>query len=164
MNYITENKALKCGGYTRDKYNIIKQYDIDWNKMPLYCWVGDWLCTHAGLSHNFVKEENMERLALNDILDNATDCLKTIHDPTEANSFLQAGKSRGGELEYGGILWGDYSEFVDMANVKQIFGHTPNTKVRHVKTDLSEHYCIDTQGRHYAVYNSKTDRMMVKVV
>lgn len=164
MNYITENKTLKCGGYTKDKYNIIKQHEIEWEKMPLYCWVGDWLCTHAGLSWNFIKSENMEKLALEDILNNATAELKTLHDPTECNTFLQAGESRGGELEYGGILWGDYSEFVDIPNVKQIFGHTPNRNVRRLKTELSEHICLDTSGFNYAVYNDKNEKMLVRSV
>jgi hypothetical protein len=162
MNYMTLNKTLKCGGYTTDKYNIVKQFDIQWDKMPLYCWVGDWLCSHAGLSWNFIKNENMERKALLDILEIANEDLKTIHDHTECNMFLQAGKSRGGELEYGGILWGDYSEFVDMPNEKQIFGHTPSTKVRHVKTELSEHICLDTHGKHYAIYEN--NKMTVKAV
>lgn len=158
---MTLNESLKCGGYTKEKLSIVNQYQIDWKKMPLYCWVGDWLCTHAGLSQNFLKSNNLERLALNDILDLATDSLKTIDDCGDDNIFLQAGETRGGDFEYGGIVWCDYSEFVDLHNVKQIFGHTPNPKVRRVKNGITEHICLDTSGKNYAIYNDKTDTMTV---
>ncbi|MFB5647777.1 MAG: hypothetical protein ACE5RO_06540, partial [Candidatus Nitrosomaritimum yanchengensis] len=68
--------------------------------------------------------------------------------------FINAGKSRGGFNKTGGIIWCDYSEFVDIPNTKQIFGHTIDNKVRRVKNKkiCSEHICLDTVMRNYAVY------------
>ncbi|MFB5647776.1 MAG: hypothetical protein ACE5RO_06535, partial [Candidatus Nitrosomaritimum yanchengensis] len=56
LNYINHNPKIKCSGYTYSKYEIIKQYNIQWDKMRLFCWVDDWLCTHAGFSFNLYKE------------------------------------------------------------------------------------------------------------
>jgi len=154
--------TLKCGGFTKDKYNIIKEYDIDWKKMPIYCWVGDWICTHAGISMNFLKSNNIHKLDMNEILQRANDSLLTIDNIGESNIFLQAGEMRGNlENEYGGILWCDYCEFEDVPNTKQIFGHTVSSTVRRLKSELAEHICIDTGGKHYAIYNSDTKSMTV---
>ena len=69
-------------------------------------------------------------------------------------SFLHVGFSRGGSNVIGGPLWCDYDEFVDVSGICQIFGHIPNHLVRHRKTKNSEHYCIDTKLRHYAIYQN----------
>ncbi len=158
LNYMTENLSLKCGGYTKDKYNIVKQYDIEWGKMQLYCWCKKWLCTHAGLSMNFLKSNNLENKPLEDILQMATDSLKTIDDCGDDNIFLQAGEMRGSiENEYGGIVWCDYNEFADLPNLKQIFGHTPAKEVRRKQN----HICMDTQGKNYALYDVGSNQMWV---
>ena len=50
---------------------------------------------------------------------------------------------------HAGIVWCDYTEFEDIPNVKQIFGHTRGN-IR--QTD--NHICIDTELDYYAVYDS----------
>jgi len=66
---------------------------------------------------------------------------------------------RGGMDSHSGIVWCDYDEFVDIPNVKQIFGHT-HGKVRQTEN----HICIDTWLQYYGLYDTETKTMKVKKV
>ena len=154
LSYMTDNPNLKCMGHREDKHKAIKEHNIDWNKLLMHYWIDDkWLCTHAGLSNDFFKQQcNKKSDSIQKILDFSKRDLEKIDDKNYIHSFFQVGFSRGGSNGVGGPLWCDYDEFVDIPGINQIFGHTPNQFVRHNETKNSEHYCIDTRLRHYAVY------------
>jgi hypothetical protein len=88
--------------------------------------------------------------------------LENIDDENFEFKFMNAGKSRGGFSETGGIIWCDYNEFVDIPKTKQIFGHTRDNKVRRVKNKKidSEYICLDIVMRNYAVYQD--GKMIIK--
>ena len=152
---MTDNPNLKCSGYRTDKHNAIKEQNIDWNKLQMYCWIDEkWLCIHAGFSNDFFKQQCTQKLdSIQEILTNSKKDLEKINDVDYNHPFFQVGFSRGGSNNVGGPLWCDYDEFEDIPGINQIFGHTPNQFVRHNKTKNSEHYCIDTKLKHYAVYS-----------
>ncbi|RNJ80109.1 MAG: hypothetical protein EB829_00760 [Nitrosopumilus sp. H8] len=152
LSYMASNPYLKCSGYDTIKYEVIAGYDIDWKKLSLYCWINDdWLCTHAGLSKKFYElfDDSVHR-----VLESSIHDLDAIEDINSLHPFFQVGRLRGGSEQTGGILWCDYEEFEDIAGVRQIFGHTNSERVRHAANGNSEHYCIDTGLRHYAVYDN----------
>lgn len=162
LAYLNQNHM--CSGFTQNKLSVIKDSGIDLTKLIHYCWVGDWLCTHAGLSNNFYKfntrcpsEINKdEQVNVNSFLDDM--------EGSDIERFYDVSFLRGGTCKFGGILWCDYDEFNDIDNIKQIFGHTKSDEVRH-KHNLvedSEHYCIDTGLKNYGLYDSVTNEMIVK--
>lgn len=162
LNYMSENRNLKCSGFEYSKFNIIKSHNLQWYKMKLFCWVNDWLCTHAGFS-NILYNMISNDLSVNDTLNLSVDDLQNIDDESFQFKFINAGISRGGSESTGGIIWCDYDEFIDIPGIKQIFGHTRDQKVRRVKNkDSSEHICLDTVLKDYAVYEDET--MIVKSV
>ena len=57
---------------------------------------------------------------------------------------------RGGIDAHSGIVWCDYDEFVDIPNVKQIFGHT-----RGELRQTENHICLDTALQNYAIYDGE---------
>ena len=154
LSYMTDNSNLKCMGYRTDKHKAIKKHSIDWTKLLMHYWIDDlWLCTHAGFSHDFLKQQRRKKSdSIQQVLDFSKKDLDKLDDENYIHSFFQVGFSRGGSNMVGGPLWCDYDEFVDVSGINQIFGHTPNHIVRHHKTKSSEHYCIDTRLMHYAVY------------
>ncbi len=155
LNYMTPNPELKCSGYDPAKYEAIRGHDIRWDDLRLFCWAGDWLCTHAGMSNRFYEQQKSgESDSVRDVLERSRRDLESIHDPDSGHPFLQVGAMRGGACTVGGIVWCDYGEFEDIPGVRQIFGHTRDDAVRHKKAGGSEHYCIDTVLRHYAVYRA----------
>ncbi|RNJ76937.1 MAG: hypothetical protein D9C04_05085 [Nitrosopumilus sp. B06] len=158
LSYMTPNPYLKCSGYDGAKYKTIAEHCIDWKKLVLYCQINDdWLCTHAGLSKRFCDSFDGN---IHDILESSARDLSTIHDSDAPHPFFQVGKLRGGTKSVGGILWCDYDEFEDIPGIRQIFGHTNSGDIRHVTNKDSEHYCIDTGMRHYALYHDGELRVL----
>ncbi len=157
LSYMTDNPNLKCAGYSIDKHKAIKEQGIEWNKLRMHYFIDEkWLCTHAGFSNDFLKQQSTKKSdSIQNVLDFSKNDLEKIDDEDYTHPFFQVGFSRGGSNDVGGPLWCDYDEFVDIPGTNQIFGHTPNYIVRHHKTKKSEHYCIDTKLNHYAVYRDE---------
>ncbi len=156
LSYMTKLLHLKSSGFTEYKQHIIDRHHIPWGKLQPYCYVYDWLCTHAGVSKQFFKyyaTRNLYGFMTETIKD-----LVNINNSTHHHKFFQVGKSRGGTSEHGGILWCDYAEFTDIPGQKQIFGHTSADHVRQTEN----HICLDTGLHHYAVYEN--NKMTVKEV
>jgi len=149
------NQDFICSGFTENKLIVIKDTGVDLTKLIHYYWVGDWLCTHAGLSNDFFNAYNYKGITVDKFLkelESDKDGKKRLYD---CSSF------RGGGDAFSGIVWCDYLEFVDIPRVKQVFGHTKG-EVRHKKNSDSEHYCIDSGLRSYCIYDSKTEEMKIK--
>ena len=156
LSYITKLPYLKSSGYSEYKQHIIDKHSIPWEKLLPYCYVCDWLCTHAGVSKQF-----FEQYATTNLYDFMTETavdIKHINDPNYYHKFFRAGESRGGRDEHGGIVWCDYDEFVDIQGQKQIFGHTSSDHVR----SNGQHICLDTRGKNYAIFEN--GKMIVKEV
>ena len=155
LSYMTYNQNLKCSGYSADKHAAIKSQNVKWDKLRMFYWVDDWLCTHAGLTDKFYRQQKInESDSIQKIIECSKRDLENIHDPDYKHAFFQVGFSRGGNSPVGGTVWCHYDEFEDIPGVKQIFGHTRSDHIRHKKTENSEHYCIDTVLNHYAVYQA----------
>jgi len=136
------NDKYPCSGFSQGKLFAIKNTKIDLSKLKHYCWVGDWLCTHAGLSYEFFKAYRLGR-SVNEFLE--------YYSSSELRHRLyNCSSSRGGRDAYSGIVWCDYEEFVDIPDIKQIFGHTCRD-LRQTKN----HICIDTRLNYYAVYDGE---------
>lgn len=140
------NQSYPCAGFEQGKLYAIKSTGVNLNLLKNYCYVGDWLCTHAGLSYDFYKAYATSGMSVNDLLETAEDF-----------RLYGCSPNRGGRDAFGGIVWCDYDEFVDIPDQKQIFGHT-HGELRQTEN----HICIDTWLKYYATYNTKTDKMRVK--
>ena len=154
LGYMTDLLHLKSAGFTEYKKHAIDMHQIAWDKMRLYYFLDDWLCTHAGVSRQFFEKYGKKNLV--EFMRQSGEDIKHINSAGYQHRFLQCGRSRGGQHEHGGILWCDYDEFEDIAGQKQIFGHTRDANVR----QTSNHICIDTGLSHYAVYQD--NKMNIK--
>lgn len=134
LSYLNSNYT--CSGYEEAKLFAIKQTGIDLTKLHHYCWVGDWLCTHAGLTNEFYQSYNVENLSVENFLPYMIE--------TNQERLYNCSSFRGGRDAHSGILWCDYDEFVDLPNVKQIFGHT-----RGPLRQTENHICLDTALHNY---------------
>lgn len=149
ISYMTSNPRLKCTGFTDMKRIVISHVNVPWDRMYYYWWVDDWLCTHSGLSNSFFEKYRYE----DDLIEflKRTDIDDALMDnPMHKHRFFQSGPARGGD-DVPGILWCDYSEFVNIPNVKQLFGHTKDSVVRHSLENNGECYCLDTSLNDYAL-------------
>lgn len=153
LSYMTNNSQIKCSGFSEFKKFIIDRHNIPWDKLKTHCYVGDYLCTHAGISKTFFEQYKASNL--DEFIKEADDAIKNIDD-ANITKFFQVGKNRGGLDECGGIFWCDYDEFVDIPGTKQIFGHTRSNHVR----QTADHICLDTSLNHYAIYQN--NKMTIK--
>jgi len=143
LSYLNGNYG--CAGYSEGKLWAIRNSKVNLTKLQDYCWAGDWLCTHAGLTNNFYKAYKQNGESVNDFLQ------RYSKDKELRPRLFNCSPARGGRDAYSGIVWCDYWEFQDIPQLKQIFGHT-NKDVRHIEeSNGTEHYCIDAGLRYYAV-------------
>ncbi len=154
LHYMTGNPAFHCSGFSEFKRYIIDSYDIPWTKMTSYCYVGSYLCTHAGVSRQFFEEYGT--VSLKEFMVQSVEDLRHIDDANRLQKFFQVGISRGGPHKNGGIVWCDYDEFTDIPAIRQIFGHTRAPEVRQNKY----HICLDTTLHHYAIHQNDTVTVM----
>ncbi len=121
--------------------------------MRFHVWVGDWLCTHAGVSKQFFDYYSKGRDIRTFMMEEENEALKFLRAGTY-HPFFHCTSARGGRDRYPGILWCDYDEFEDMPLTNQIFGHTADSNVRR----SGNHICLDAHLTYYAVYeNDKMD-------
>lgn len=136
------NPKHTCSGFSEGKLITIKNTEVDLSKLLHYCWVGDWLCTHAGLSNDFYQAHS-QGLKVNEFLQRYSNDLELREKLYDCSSY------RGGTNTFGGIVWCDYDEFIDIPNVKQIFGHTRGSLRK-----TENHICLDTGLQTYAIYEN----------
>lgn len=134
----------RCSGFSEGKLYAINGSGVKLGHLNNYCWVGDWLCTHAGLSMDLYRNYNKWH-SVTEFLDNIDDTVLRLC------SYM-----RGGFGDHSGIFWCDYNEFQDIPGYKQIFGHT-HGDVR----QTPEHICIDTWLKYYGLYDTDTQEMKV---
>lgn len=146
LSYLDKN--FYCPGFSEGKLFVIKKTGVDLTKLQYYCWVGDWLCTHAGLTNDFFSAYNYKNLSIEKFLDNMIE--------NNSNRLYDISCYRGGTAAHAGILWCDYDEFIDIPDVKQIFGHT-----RGPLRQTKNHVCLDTALQNYAIYEN--DHLVIEV-
>jgi hypothetical protein len=139
-----------CSGFTMEKCNLINSIITPelWSEMSYWYYIyleeqkQEWLVSHAGFHRDlFTCPINGESLEF--IMKRMKDSEIRLTSLDMTNEF-GAGRARGGMYLYGGILWCDFDrEFKPLKSFNQIFGHTPDDKIR--KLDSSSiNYCIDS--------------------
>jgi hypothetical protein len=148
--YSCGDDEIKCAGNTEFKRFIIKQKFTNWSVLKFHAWVDGWLCTHAGLSAKISLDKSVESI------------MQEIEKEGKNHPLVRlCGEARGGiEGEVGGILWCDYSESYPVSNLKQIFGHTKDNKVRKYCNANGINICLDTGLKHYAII--KNEKITIK--
>jgi hypothetical protein len=149
----SDPKRHMCSGFEELKKHAIDKVGIDWEQLWRWVWVDDWLCTHAGLSNEFYKMYAKDGEYIQNFLARMYGTKETEQTLYSVSSF----RSNNGDPS-AGIVWCDWKEFINIPNVKQIFGHTVGDIVRHEKNN----YCIDTALNNYAIYDHKTEKMQIK--
>jgi hypothetical protein len=137
VHYAFPYRTFKCSGYEQWKDILIGNNVTDkvWNKLKWYHVLdGTWLLTHAGLHKSNLPE------AIRELHTDRPKFLKEIAEyldvsiqhgfrkaaNNEGSWIFNAGRSRGGMNNVGGINWCDYEqEFHPIKGLNQIVGHTP---------------------------------------
>ncbi|RTL07660.1 metallophosphatase family protein [Candidatus Dependentiae bacterium] len=147
-----------CSGYEQSKCDAIR--DImrprHWDRFVFHHWEGSWLMSHAGLTKSHTAGVTDIRSWLEGEEEAAQLALR--RGMKERHWIFTAGMARGGRAPFGGLTWCDVNEFVPIAGINQVFGHTPqpgrvwkyDTKRRSGNIANSENYCIDTHLACYA--------------
>ena len=137
LHYMYSYRTFKCSGFEQNKYYAINDI-IDrsnWDKLKFYHVLDDkWLLTHAGL-HKRNVPANLYRNNHKAYLESISNYLdESINDGFKAAAnnvphwIFNAGNSRGGFQEVGGITWCDFDrELFPIKGINQIFGHTPQS-------------------------------------
>ncbi len=152
-----------CSGFTWEKCNAINAVlsPDDWTRLRLTHWEGDFLFSHAGWSREFSGgpsrahvSELRTHLASEEV--GAWRCLKM----GKAHWIFGVGCIRGGTERCGGLLWCDVREFMPIAGLNQIFGHTPGNLGTVKSGRDSFNLCLDTcsretGARHYLIIEGR---------
>lgn len=150
LHYFFNNRYAYCSGYSNRKQDVIdqvfrkdKQEVI--SKFKWFTFVDEFLCTHAGLSRDFLSPIISSNESLCEYLHGqAQDCnIKLLSDLP--HWFYGAGRSRGGSQNKGGLVWLDFDhEFGPIEGISQIVGHTYRKQSRVTRYRGTDNYCIDT--------------------
>jgi hypothetical protein len=137
VHYAFDFRTFRCSGYEQWKHLLIQDSVSKkvWDKLKWYHVLdGTWLLTHAGL-HKANLPEDIRALYPDRQLFLAE--ITKYLDTEIVNGFrkaanntgswvFNAGRSRGGMNNVGGIIWCDYDrEFFPITGLNQILGHTP---------------------------------------
>lgn len=162
VSYAFGDKRYFCSGYETGKDYAINSVMTpeDWKKLLLYTKVGDYYCSHAGLQEAIFKNNANGRDVDTFLQEECNKALDIAFANKDPHYLLGAGKSRGGFLRYGGIIWCDANEFRPIRGIKQIFGHTPQKTPRFV---FADNLALDCRhASYYAVH--KNDILEIKSI
>ena len=164
-----------CSGYTTDKFSSINSVmtQKDWEKLKAFHVIDPWIVSHAGINRNMshsiygFREEYLQK--------KSDEAFEQARAGIECD-FFNAGMSRYGPAQVGGITWADWNvDFMPIDGINQVVGHTihscPDVQVVFGKGEKREQYtlrwfdykkkfprrkpvslnvCIDCEGRYYA--------------
>ena len=152
-----QNRSLVCPGYDAAKWIAINATVTtrDWQKFKLHAWLDgereSYLVSHAGVHPCWLGDAEPE--AYRELIDRACADAWTCLNRGEHHFLLGRGISRSGDQRTGGINWMDWDELVPIPGLNQLVGHTPAQSVRYKNTPTSQNVCLDTNLRHYAVFD-----------
>lgn len=157
------NRLTSCAGFTVDKALAINDIlgNKEWSRLKYYHILDNWLFTHAGLNKSKVYT-GIGTIDVKAYLASEEAKVNEKLNKRLSHPFWECGWARGGDCAVGGgLLWNDWSEFVPILGINQLFGHSPSSKGIIRKIDIIEdggstkNLCIDTHSMHYAVYFEK---------
>jgi hypothetical protein len=142
---------LRCPGFSEEKCKVINKHITPdhWAKFKIGVVEQGFVLSHAGfVDRNLPCFPDLEILDENYILracEGASEALKQHKD----HPLLKLG-TRMGESGHGGCLWLALQDFRPIANISQIFAHTPHAEIRAgIYPNInSRNYCVDTNNRH----------------
>ena len=154
-----------CPGFTREKWQeIAKVLSIkDWEKIQLFHVEqfenGEyWLFSHAGLSRyyagNNIDDPNL-------VLNKLRAATTKINYKQRHWIYSNYGKSQGGLISEGGLLWCRISDFVGIPCLNQVFGHTPLNHPIFIGYD-KVNLCLDNIIGAYALIDTKNGEVDIK--
>ena len=145
------NQSLACSGHTGAKRLAINDVldKQDWDAMVAYVVVDGWLLSHAGFQPQLLPmlDGQINETTLAETWEK---CVASLHNGMR-HPWAKVSRYRGGIDAVSGPFWCDWREFMPTENVKQMFGHTPDTLPRYERGYKTETYCIDTHLHHYAI-------------
>lgn len=130
--YFAFNKNAWCSGFSHLKRQAIFEvltYDEILDRVKFFHVEDGFLFSHAGITNAVWKEMRMmepDGAKLLDVLPKWIERSLTGVRTLQHMPLFEAGWSRGGRQQHGGILWADWSEFSPVSGVNQIVGHTPH--------------------------------------
>ena len=150
LHYLFDNKYTLCSGYKPDNHRLINEAlgeskaDIV-SKFHWFLFVDEYLCTHAGLSNNFLSPIIKNNEDIYKYLTNQANDANIKIRTDQPHWFYGAGVARGGYERKGGLVWLDFDrEFAPIEGLKQIVGHTYRKNGRVTEWRNTKNYCIDT--------------------
>jgi hypothetical protein len=150
LHYFFNNKYTYCSGYENRKRDIIKEaLGKDMNKVvdsfKWFVFIDEYLCTHAGLSNDFLSPTIQNNEDVYEYLANQVNDANIKIRTDQLHWFYGAGKARGGTEKKGGLVWLDFDrEFAPIEGLKQIVGHTYRKSGKVTEWRNTGNYCIDT--------------------
>jgi hypothetical protein len=138
----------RCTGWTQEKHKVINSIltKDDWAKMKLYYKHDNWYFSHAGLHPKLFC--NLDGFVGDKKLQEMCDQAVAYANLGKTSLILNAGYSRGGKQEVGGITWLDWREFFPIPGINQVVGHTHDSNIGEFNVKDSKNYCIDRYGHN----------------
>lgn len=134
IHYMARDATWRCAGYNWNKHLAINDImeGCNWSKVrfKLHYEVDGVLYTHAGVHPSFIEGNKSSMGSYISLCDGALKSFRNVNKTNRhdrISPLLGAGKSRGGDMEVGGVLWADFNSDMKPGPhyINQVFGHTP---------------------------------------
>jgi len=155
LQYLYPMDYYNCSNYDYRIREMIKNHELfkpeRRERLLFHVTHNGFLCSHAGLHPSFELKDLPSNKELHEL------CLKK-----KETEFLGVGYNRGGYQPYGGLTWLDWkSEFEPRKDIKQIVGHTRNTKKSIRENDGN--FCIESDLQEVLLTTETNITRKVKV-
>ncbi len=150
-----------CSGWTKEHSDTVLAliHPDTFKKSKWFCWVDDYLCTHAGLHPYFLPPMiGLNKREITEFLQKESQLAQKALEEKKQHWFFGAGRTRGGNQSKGGVTWLDWQyEFEPLKEIFQLVGHSNGPKIRRYSSVYKNDFCIDC---HLAEYLTITNGEM----
>lgn len=149
--------TLFCSGFSKQKKQAINKVmsSEDWEKLQYFHHENGWLFSHAGINRYWFGEPLDDNINLNSIKKNISTSIQKQLSGYTNNSIWASDHYRGGQHEWGGILWQDWRKMELIPNLKQCVGHTPIPRIQIISDNVKNSHIMNVDNSATGVFLSE---------
>lgn len=142
---VVSNIAGEWMGTTPTKKHIINNVLTldDWNKLKFFHIQNDWVISHAGFCEHWFANPLTGTIEFDKVDRKLNYSFNKLKTDASDNCIWALDRRRGGQNQWGSILWMDWSKLPLIRGVKQIVGHSPVSRIQKISDNVVNSHKIN---------------------